>query len=138
LLVFAVVLVAFIATACGSDSATVTAPSVTDEGGIEVVGPEIAFGLRGDSDHVVLDVRTAEEFADGHLEDAINIDFYAADFAASIADLDRSDTYILYCRSGNRSGSTRQLMEELGFEHVHDVAGGIVAWEQAGLPIVGS
>ena len=84
---------------------------------------------------VVLDVRTPAEFTDGHLADAINIDFYEADFADSLKALDRDVPYVLYCRSGNRSATAAQIMRDLGFTEVYEVDGGILAWVQAGLPI---
>jgi len=87
-------------------------------------------------DLVLLDVRTPEEFDAGHLDGAIMIDFYEDDFASQIADLDRDQPYLLYCRSGNRSGQTRLIMEELGFTNVSDVDGGINAWVGAGQPVV--
>lgn len=88
------------------------------------------------ADLVVLDVRTPDEFNAGHLEGATMIDFYEADFAAQIAELDRDVPYLLYCRSGNRSGSAADLMQDLGFTNVIDIDGGITAWAGAGEPIV--
>ena len=58
----------------------------------------------------LLDVRTPEEFAAGHLAGAENIDFYAADFADQIDALDQGEQYVVYCRSGNRSGQATALM----------------------------
>ncbi len=88
-------------------------------------------------DLVVLDVRTPEEFAEGHLADATLIDIYEADFADRIAELDPDVPYVVYCRSGNRSGQAVELMGELGFTDVTDIDGGILAWNAAGLPIAG-
>jgi phage shock protein E len=85
----------------------------------------------------VLDIRTPEEFGDGHVEGALNIDFYAADFADRIGDLDRDAVYVVYCRSGNRSGQAMALFEELGFTAVHELDGGILTWVAEGLPLVG-
>ena len=85
---------------------------------------------------VVLDVRTPDEFAEGHLDGAVLIDFYEPDFADRIADLDRDAPYLLYCRSGNRSGSTAEIMKELGFTNVTDIDGGIVSWVEAGNSVV--
>ncbi len=85
---------------------------------------------------VVLDVRTQAEFDQGHLEGAIVIDFYAADFAEQLSQLDPSVPYLVYCQSGNRSGQATSLMADLGFTNVTDVDGGIAAWSQAGLPTV--
>lgn len=50
--------------------------------------------------------------------------------------LDPDDTYLLYCRSGNRSGQTAALMQQLGFENVYDMDGGVVAYGEQGLPLV--
>ena len=86
---------------------------------------------------MILDVRTPEEFAEGHIEGAVQIDFYAPDFADRIAELDRDVPYLVYCQSGTRSGQTRQLMADLGFRSVTDVDGGFVAWIDAGLDTAG-
>ena len=61
--------------------------------------------------------------------------FYAGDFANRLADLDRSLPYFVYCRSGNRSGQTLDMMRDLGFEEVYNLEGGIIAWNEAGLPV---
>lgn len=79
----------------------------------------------------LLDVRTAGEFASGHIEGAMNLDFYAPNFADQIAALDRTTPYFVYCRSGNRSGQTVGLMKQLGFTNVTDLPGGV-----AGSPMV--
>ena len=57
------------------------------------------------------------------------------DFAAGIAALDKSATYALYCRSGNRSGKAMEQMAAAGFTHVYDLADGIVAWQNMGGPM---
>jgi rhodanese-related sulfurtransferase len=75
----------------------------------------------------VLDVRTPEEFAEGHIDGAELIDFYEPTFAERIAQLDRSREYLVYCRSGNRSGQTVELMEELGFGRLWELDGGVLA-----------
>jgi rhodanese-related sulfurtransferase len=83
----------------------------------------------------IVDVRTAEEYATGHLAGATNIDVQS-DFAAGIADLDKDATYALYCRSGVRSGTAKQTMLDAGFTHVVDLSGGRDAWTRAGKPVV--
>ncbi len=124
--------------ACGDGDSTAETSAGDDRPGVVVVEPAEANAVIdvGDPDLVVLDVRTPEEFAEAHLADAILIDIYEPDFADRIAELDRSVPYVLYCRSGNRSEEARNLMTELGFEEVYDVAGGIVGWTEAGLPVV--
>ena len=81
---------------------------------------------------IVLDVRTPAEFSTGHLPAAKNVDFEGTGFAAGIAALDKSATYALYCRSGNRSGKAMEQMAAAGFTHVYDLAGGISAWQNMG------
>ena len=96
-----------------------------------------AFASRASTPGVViLDVRTPEEFATGHLPGAINIDVEAADFTTQIASLDKTATYAVYCRSGNRSGVAMNEMAGEGFTDLADLAGGIAAWAQAGGTIV--
>jgi len=85
---------------------------------------------------IVLDVRTPAEFAEGHLPDAINLDVSAPDFANSLAGLDPDQTYAVYCRSGNRSKAAMATMQQAGFRHLFDLAGGIGAWRSAGGEIV--
>lgn len=85
---------------------------------------------------VVIDVRTPEEFAAGHLENATSINVEGADFADKIARLDKSATYALYCRSGNRSNVALQAMKQAGFTKVHHLVGGIGAWQAAGGAVV--
>lgn len=109
--------------------------STATEARLDLVTPRDAAAIIDDRPVVVLDVRTPEEFAEGHLENAINIDFYAADFADQLAGLDPDTEYVVYCRSGNRSGQTIPIMADLGFQSVHDVEGGVLEWVQAGLPL---
>lgn len=92
---------------------------------------------RSDPDFIVLDVRTPEEFAQGHLleKTPMNLNFYAPDFRERLTRLDREKTYLVYCRTGHRSGEAVNFMKELGFRRVYDLQGGIVAWQSAGLPI---
>ena len=85
---------------------------------------------------VVLDVRTAGEFASGHIENAINIDVESSDFDAQIAKLDKKVEYAVYCHSGRRSGIATEKMAKSGFEKVTNLNGGIQAWQAAGFPLV--
>lgn len=100
-----------------------------------LVSPQEALALSADDGVTVIDVRTPEEFAEGHLDGATMIDFYGATFADEIGALDPDGTYLLYCRSGNRSGQTAIMMEQLGFGQVYDMEGGVVAYGAEGLPL---
>ena len=94
---------------------------------------EVARELKENEKIVVLDIRTPEEYAAGHLAGARNIDFKAADFESKIAKLDKSKTYVVHCRSGRRSGLSMKKFRELKFQSVLHMKDGIQGWEAAGL-----
>lgn len=83
--------------------------------------------LLGNDQAVLLDVRTAMEYRMGALPEAQLLDFMSPGFTQKAGALDRSKTYFLYCRSGNRSGQACQLMHQMGFD-VRNLAGGIGAY----------
>lgn len=91
------------------------------------------------ADLVMLDVRTAEEHALGYLpaleQEGLNLDFYATDFQTQLSQLDREQTYLVYCRSGNRSSQTVALMQKMGFKRLYNLEGGVLAWEAQGLSL---
>lgn len=88
--------------------------------------------LRKDAKVVVLDVRTAEEYADGHMQGAINLDIRGGKFAETLAGMDKSKTYLVHCAVGGRSAKACGQMDSLKFEKVLNLSGGITAWEAAG------
>ena len=77
---------------------------------------------------VLLDVRTPEETAAGKIEGALELDYNDPDFAGKVAGLDQDKTYLVYCRSGNRSGKACRLMAAQGFRHLYNLKGGFLAW----------
>jgi rhodanese-related sulfurtransferase len=83
----------------------------------------------------VLDVRTPEEVAGGHIVGAINLDYNNANFKAEIAKLDKKRTYLVYCKVGMRSDQAAKLMKEAGFTHIYALEGGLDSWQEAGKPI---
>lgn len=89
----------------------------------------------GDST-VIIDVRTPEEFAEGHLEGAINIDVQAETFDATVQQLDNTSDYVVYCRSGNRSAAAIDRMSDLGFTSLVNAGGLQSAASATGLEIV--
>ncbi len=103
---------------------------------VQVVKPsKFEAILKSDPNVVLLDVRTPEEFEKGNITNSTNIDFYADDFSKKIAELDKDKTYLIYCRSGNRSNKTALMLNENGVRNVFDLDGGINAWQAAGLPV---
>ena len=79
---------------------------------------------------VLLDVRTPQEFATGHIEGAINVNVLANDFKTQLEalDLDKGKKVLVYCKSGIRSGRASKAMEEMGFLQIKDLEGGYRAW----------
>ena len=77
---------------------------------------------------VLIDVRSAGEFAGGKLRGARNIDIMSSTFVSQIKNLQKGKTYLIYCRSGNRSAQACEIMGEEGFENVKNLSGGIMRW----------
>ena len=106
---------------------------------LKTVTPEEASALieqnGGGSGFMILDVRTPDEFNEGHIANAVNIDYYSDSFRGDLDRLEKDKTYLLYCRSGSRSGRVLPLMGELGFEKVYNMGGGFVQWEMKGFPV---
>jgi len=90
----------------------------------------------GKKDFVVLDVRTPGEFAQGHIEGAVLVDYRSPAFREEMAGRDRAKTYLVYCRTGNRSVGAMKIMRELGFRSYYHLEGGIKRWQEEGLPVV--
>jgi len=100
------------------------------------IKPEEARYFIESKNPVVIDIRTAEEHAAGYIAPThMVLDYYAPDFKEQLAKLDRGAKYLLYCRSGRRTGASLLIMKDLGFTDIHDIAGGITAWAAAGLPV---
>ncbi len=115
-------LIAFVQISCGqNNSNTITPENFKDE----IVKPDV----------ILLDVRTPEEFAESHLENAVNIDYHNENFSSRIDELDKTKKYEVYCRSGKRSAATVKVMQEKGIANVHDLQGGILKWQEKGFPV---
>jgi rhodanese-related sulfurtransferase len=84
------------------------------------------------TDVVLIDVRTPQEFNEGHIAGAVNMDFYGDNFEAQINSIDKSKTVLVYCKSGNRSGKAASIMAKQNFKSVFDLSGGITDWIASG------
>jgi rhodanese-related sulfurtransferase len=102
-----------------TDVTTSQAASLIQEGGVKI-----------------LDVRTPEEYAAGHVPDAVNIDVSSPSFDESVGALPKDATYVVYCRSGNRSTTASARMADLGFTTINNVKGSINDWSAAGITLV--
>ncbi len=90
----------------------------------------------GDKNFAILDIRTPGEFQSGHLAGSIPIDFYSQSFADQLKRLDKTKTYLVYCRTGNRSTKSMELFKKLKFQKVYHMAFGIRAWKSEGFGVV--
>lgn len=79
--------------------------------------------------HQLIDVRTTEEFAEGHLTGAISMNYLGPNFLEQLEQLDASQQYLVYCRSGRRSVRACTLMKNAGIDHIAHLDGGLSAWE---------
>lgn len=102
----------------------------TEKLGIEEFAEKIT-----DTSITVLDVRTPMEFAQGHIDRAVNIDFQGNNFEKEVLDLDKDAPIAIYCRSGNRSSQAVKVMEKLGFTNLYDMDGGVIDWAAANKPL---
>jgi phage shock protein E len=106
---------ALLLTGCSSSNS-----AVTDLGAAEFVAQSQATGV------VIIDVRTAAEFNEGHITNALNVDVESKTFDSDIAALDKSITYALYCRSGNRSSTAAGKMSDAGFTNILNAQVGFI------------
>lgn len=84
---------------------------------------------------IVLDVRTAEEFQEGHIEGAKNVDFNAKDFAEQVKALGTSKPVLVHCQAGGRSGRSLPKLEQLNFPAIYHMNEGFGEWEATGKPV---
>ncbi len=111
------------ATACTADAQNALAPAAFEA---KIATPNVQL----------VDVRTPQEFANGHLQNAKNVNFNDAEFKQKIALLDKSKPIAVYCGVGGRSGKASKILIELGFKDITDLAGGITAWSAANKKVV--
>ena len=85
-----------------------------------------------DSNYTLIDVRTQDEFDLGHIDSAINLDFYSDTFHNDILSLPKNETIVLYCRTNNRSSKTATILKENGYREILVIRGGITEWVKKG------
>ncbi len=83
----------------------------------------------------LVDVRTPEEYSEGHIKNSLNINVQGSSFEAEVAKLDKKRPVMVYCRSGGRSASAQRMLIDMGFAEVINLDGGIRGWQSAGKPV---
>lgn len=96
---------------------------------VEILTPlEFKKAIEIDNAQLV-DVRTAAEFEEGSIQNALNIDYFLEnEFHMAFDKLDKTQPVYIYCRSGNRSAKSAIRLQEMGFEKIYDLEGGFMAW----------
>lgn len=92
--------------------------------------------LNATPEKIILDVRTDEEYAQGKMKNATQIDYYQRNFKTEVAKLDKTKPVFVYCASGVRSNSAAKILKQQGFTEVYDLKGGLNAWARSGKPLV--
>ena len=105
------------------------------DGVLHVSATEAALLLKEKDNIRVLDVRTGFEYDRGHIEGAVQINYYWFGFEEKLATLDKETSWLVHCKSGVRSGKTLPLMKKAGFKSIIHMDGGINSWRDAKLPV---
>ena len=98
-----------------------------DKSTVELVGVEFSKELIKKQIKII-DVRTPKEFNQGHIENAINISFKSSNFIKNISKLNKDTSFLIYCKSGNRSGKAAKIFDSIGFYKIYDLKGGYINW----------
>lgn len=117
------ILVGATAVSCGQNTAKSTLKKAT----IEIISPK-QF-KENSKNEIIIDVRTVKEFVNGHLKNAVNIDFYNKNHLENFKKFNKEKPLYVYCRSGRRSNIVASELIKMGFKKVYDLKGGIIAWE---------
>jgi rhodanese-related sulfurtransferase len=91
---------------------------------------EFSEKIKSDKSAVILDVRTPQEYEQGHIQNSLLIDIYHSSFQKNILELDKTKNYYIYCRSGSRSYHAGNFMLQMGFENVSHLEEGIISWDE--------
>ena len=131
----ALIIVILLTSGCIQTETNTAAPEIKIQI-IENITPEEVNTLIQESkdnpNFVILDVRTPEEYLSGHIENAVNLDYYSETFRNDLDKLDKNKTFIIYCRSGGRSANTLNIIKDLNFKEAYNMLGGINKWKSEG------
>ena len=129
-------LLALLAALLGVSALLAGCSSSSGSDSVSTVAPAEFVSAMAEPGTVVVDVRTAAEYAAGHVDGAVNIDVESGSFDGQIASLPKDTTYAVYCRSGRRSAVAADTMSSAGFTSIVNLDGGVADLQGAGAPIV--
>ena len=109
--------------------------SATGAGSAKRISLEEFDKLRGQTNYVILDVRSPSEFAAGHVPGATNLNVSASDFAQRVGALPKDKPYLVHCAAGARSARAVGKMSQMGFKELYDFSGGWGEWKKSGKPV---
>ncbi len=132
-LVVALLLVVVLLVGCQPAADTATKATIDPKSLPNTVDVKTTRALQDNPDVVLIDVREPNEYSAGYIAGAKLIPL--GQVPARLNEIPKDKTVIVTCRSGNRSGQATSYLRQQGFSNVHNMAGGIVAWQQAGLPL---
>lgn len=126
----------YVALALAVVASVIFAPSLLPrrDGYGDVTVQEARSLIEDKSDLVILDVRTASEYEDGHIEGAVNIP--VQELSSRLDELSNEDELLVYCRTGNRSAQAVDILQDVGFTKIYHMNAGITGWIEAGYPVV--
>lgn len=140
-----VLLLALFVAACGGNSVPAAAPAASDNAVAQpaaaeidlstladLIDPTTVAAIKGRSEVLVLDVREQDEYDQSHIPGVTLIPM--STIMDRLSEIPKDKTVVVTCRSGNRSSQVATYLRQQGFTNIHDMAGGIVAWQNAGLP----
>ncbi len=139
---FTILGIVFLLVLAGCDTPATPAPEATvavvsAKVDVATLGPDVSvedvLALTADGSVAVIDVREASEFAEGHIAGATLLPL--GELAERVDEVPTDLPVILVCRSSNRSGQAYRLLEKQGFTNIHNMTGGMLAWQKAGYPV---
>jgi phage shock protein E len=131
ILLLTFVFISFIA--CGQKENSKSNDTNTDQASISLISPADLNSVN--KDILLIDVRTPEEFASGHLENAVNMNYFDSDFDAQLKTLDKNKVVYLYCKSGRRSAYAAEILVDMVFVKIYDLEGGTLNCQAKGLKL---
>jgi thioredoxin len=132
---FSTLMILVCCVSCQSQNNSSSSVTIANQQDYKLAPAAFQKAINSTKDAIVMDVRTPDEFNSGALVNAVNVDFRDKYFETRVKDMDVNKVYFVYCLSGGRSGNAAEFMRKNGFKNVYEMAGGMLAWNKAGLPV---